>query len=177
MQRVIILCSLQYQQKATKLQLLQLSRISRQQLLTVRSFVCLLKCFSYFKLSLLFVQLFLETVITQLLGILSSLYQAERQCLPQKIIKGRIAYPIALTPLIILVYSQLPYYTVFSRLQRLEPITTAPVNITPIIKLDLLKLQVSLSRILYLALVFSTSQNQSQIIFRSLHKALLQLYF
>ena len=139
--------------------------------------MCLLKCFSYFNLSLLFVQLFLETLITQLLGILSSLYQADRQCLPQKIIKGRIAYPITLTPLIILVYSQLPCCTVFSYLQRLEPITTASINRTPIIKLDLLKLQVSLSRILYLALVFSTRQNQPQITLGSLQRALLQLYF
>ena len=137
----------------------------------------LLKCFSYFKLSLLFVQPFLEIVITQLLGILSSLYQVEGQYLPQKIIKGGIAYSITLTPLIILVYSQLPYYTVFSYLQRLEPIITAPINITPIIKLDLLKLQVSLSKILYLTLVFSTRQNQPLITLGFLQMAFLQSYF
>jgi hypothetical protein len=54
--------------------------------------------------------------------------------------KGGIAYPIALTPLIILVYSQSPYYTVFGRPRRLEPVTTAPVDITPIMKPDSLKL-------------------------------------
>jgi hypothetical protein len=54
--------------------------------------------------------------------------------------KGGIAHPIALTPSMILVYSRSPCCTVFGRPRRLEPVITAPVDITPIMKLDLLKL-------------------------------------
>ncbi|KAF1934450.1 uncharacterized protein M421DRAFT_389058 [Didymella exigua CBS 183.55] len=54
--------------------------------------------------------------------------------------KGGIDRPFALMPWIILVHSLSPCCTVFSLLQRSEPVTTALVDITPIMKLDLSKL-------------------------------------
>ena len=79
-------------------------------------------------------------------------------------------------PCITVVYSLLPSQTAFSLPYRSKAIITAPVNITPIIKLALLKLQVSSSQILYLALTLATRQNQLQITLGSLQRALLQSY-
>ena len=74
MQRVIIFFSLQSFLNSSKLQLLQLSRISRQYALVVRSFVCALKCFNYLILTLFIVQLLLVILIAYVGGILSSQY-------------------------------------------------------------------------------------------------------
>ena len=91
-------------------------------------------------------------------------------------IKGGIAHPLALMPCMTVVHSQLPGWTAFSRPRLSEAVTTALVNIWPIIKPASLKLQVLLSRILYLALIFSTRLNQPQITSGSSQRALLQLY-
>jgi hypothetical protein len=73
--------------------------------------------------------------------------------------KGGIAYPVALMPWITVVYSLLPGWTCFSRPDLSEAVTTAPVDIWPIIKPVLLKLYMSSSRILYLALILATRLN------------------
>ena len=53
----------------------------------------------------------------------------------------------------ILVHSRSPCCTAFGRPRRSEPVTTAPVDITPIMRPDLSKLWVSSSRVPYLALL------------------------
>jgi len=73
--------------------------------------------------------------------------------------KGEMAYPVLLMLCITVVYFWLLCCTAFGRPWRSEPVTTAPVDIWPIMKPVLLKLYVLLSWMLYLALVFSTRRN------------------
>ena len=81
-----------------------------------------------------------------------------------------------LIPQITIVYSLLPYYTTFSHPRLSKAITIALVNIQPIMKPALLKLNISLSQILYLALILATRLNQPYIILGSSQRALLQSY-
>jgi hypothetical protein len=90
---------------------------------------------------------------------------------------GRIAHPQALTPWIIIIHLWLPGCIIFGWLHYSEPITTVPVEITPIWKPASSKLCVSSSRMLCFAFVLYTSLNQSPIIYRSSHKALWRSYF
>ena len=170
-----MLVSLQYYQNQSESQLLQLLITSSQQVPTVRSLVCLLKCFNYLRLSLLVVQLLLETLITQSQGRSSSLYQPERWWRALKMIKGRIAYPFTLIPCITIVYFQLPSQTAFSLPRLSKAVTTAPQEIQPIIKPVLLKLYVLLSQMLYLALILATRLNQPCTTLESSQRARLQL--
>jgi hypothetical protein len=73
--------------------------------------------------------------------------------------KGGIAHPVALMPWITVVHSLLPGWTCFGRPDLSEAVTTAPVDIWPIIKPVSLKLYVSSSKIPYLALMLATRLN------------------
>ena len=115
MQRVIIFFSSQSRWKSIELWLSWPSITSRRWLPTTLPFVCLSKCSSHSIPSLFVVQPFSETPITQSCGRSSSLYQAERWCLPAKMIKGGIAYPIALMLWIAVTYSRLLCCTVLGR--------------------------------------------------------------
>jgi hypothetical protein len=68
------------------------------------------------------------------------LYQAERWWWALKIRKAGMAYPLALMPTIAVAYSWLPSWTAFGLPCLSEAVTTAPVDIWPIIKPVLLKL-------------------------------------
>ena len=161
MQRVTILLSLQYFQKSSELQLLQPSIKSRWQVPTTFFFVYLLKYFSHARLSLLVVQTFLETLITQFRGISPSLYQLKRQWRALSIIKGGIVHLVALIPQMTVAHSLLPGQIVFSYPRLSKAVTIALEVIQPIIKPVSLKLYVSLSQILYLAFILATRPNQS----------------
>jgi hypothetical protein len=109
--------------------------------------------------SLLFVHPFSETLITQTSGMLVSLYQPERWCLPCEMIKGGMAQHIVLMPSMVLVHFRSPCCTVFGCPRRSESVTTAVVDMTPIVKPDSSELYVALSMMPCLALVFSTKRN------------------
>ena len=161
MQRVIILLSLQYFQKSSELWLLWPLIKSRRWVPTTFFFVCSLKCFSHARLSLLVVQPFLETLITQLWGISPSLYQLERWWRALSMMKGGIVHPVALIPWMTVAHSLLPGWIVFSRPRLSKAVITAPRVIQPIIKPVSSKWYVSLSQILYLAFILATRLNQS----------------
>ena len=161
MQRVIILLSLQYFWKSSELQLLQLLIKSRWQVPTTFFFIYSLKCFSYARLSLLVIQPFLETLITQFQGISPSLYQLKRWWRALSIIKGGIVHLVALMPQMTIAHSLLLGQIVFSRPRLSKAVITALGAIQPIIKPVSSKLYVSLSQILYLAFILATRLNQS----------------
>ena len=77
--------------------------------------------------------------------------------------KGGIAHPVAFMPWIAVTHSRLPCCTVFGRPRRSAAVTTAPVDITPIMKPVSSKLCTSLSWTPYLALVSSTSLNHAPV--------------
>jgi hypothetical protein len=70
-----------------------------------------------------------------------------------------MAYPVALMPWMTVVYSLLPCCIAFGRPRLSEAVTTALVDIWPIMKPDSLKLYVSLSWIPYLAFMLATRRN------------------
>ena len=74
--------------------------------------------------------------------------------------KGGTAHPLALMPYMTIVHSRLPGWTAFSRPRLSEAVTTAPVDIWPIMKPASLKLYVSSSWMPYLALILATRLNQ-----------------
>jgi hypothetical protein len=76
-----------------------------------------------------------------------------------KIIKGGIAYSLALMPWMTVVHSWLPGWTAFGFPCLSEAVTTALVDIWPIMKPVSSKLYVSLSWMLYFALMFAARLN------------------
>ena len=172
MYKVIILFSLQRSQKASNLQLLQLLIISRTQLPTLQSLICLTKCLSQATLMLLVVQLLLLTLM-RYQGF-KSRYQDLLQVFALKIKQSVITQPITLIVVIKVTYLQSPYQTLIGLERLSNTVTTLTQFLMPIVKPVLLKLQVSLSQILYLALIFCTRLNQGLITSRSLQRTLQQ---
>ena len=110
------------------------------------------------------------TPITQSGG-RSSEYQVDICSLPFIITIGGKLQPEAQTHSIAVTYSRLPGCTETGFPALWDSQTTLVVVITPIWKPVLSKLKISLSTMLYLALIFCTSQNQLRIIAESLHLA------
>ena len=149
-QRTIIFFSLQRSQNSTEQQLLQLLIISS--LYALIDSVYELKCLSQVSARLLFIQLVELTQITQ--SRRRSQNQLEIRTLLVKIKKSRTRFLVALTAYTSVAYLQLLGQSFFAFLSFSVPVTTSYNNILPIKKLDLLKLYMLLSIILYFAFVF-----------------------
>jgi hypothetical protein len=70
-----------------------------------------------------------------------------------------MAHPVALMPIIAVTHSRLPCCTVLGLPRRSEAVTTALVDIWPIMKPVSSKLYESLSKMPYLALMLATRPN------------------